>query len=146
MSDQSSSYAGSAADEALSSSSNNLHHNQASTSDLLDQVAKHLTTTLHETLTSLTLDRCIAVQSQTSGSLHAAQMTLQEVNARTVAQLPAVKADFVKGIALAAQIKQDLQALQARIRKCQDKARAQMPVEFHLAMDELAEPEPDDDD
>jgi hypothetical protein len=101
--------------------------------------------TLHETLSSLTLDRCIAVQSQSSGTLHAAQVRLQEVNARAVEALPNMEADFVKGTALAAQVKQDLQALQARIRKCQDRAKTQMPVEYHTARDELARDVDDDD-
>lgn len=73
-----------------------------------------------EALQSDKLDRCIALQSQSSGMVNARMTELKKLNEIASTELSAMKQDLADGTVLARQIKYDLQQLQTRIRKCQE--------------------------
>ena len=73
-----------------------------------------------DALQSDKLDRCIAQQSQSSGTVNARMTALRQLNETATRELQATKQELAEGIILAKKIKHDLQSLQNRIRRCQE--------------------------
>lgn len=96
-----------------------------------------LSSTIHEALASEKLDRCIALQSRTSGVLHAQSSALKDLNIQTERELANLKKEFADGIKLAKGIHADLKDIQRRIEACEQLAKKKFPVEYHNSRDRL---------
>lgn len=130
-----------------STSSSSLYAESASSeAESSLRLSTYLSTVIHDALSSEKLDRCIALQSQTSGMLHSQCKSLSELNNTAGIELAAVKKDFEEGMQLAKGIKADLQDLHRRIQACQALARKKIPVEWHNVRDGLISSAGNDDD
>lgn len=113
-SSQSSSYAGSGQEEDSHISP-------------IDALPKYIEETILDSLTSDRFDRCIAIQSQSSGLLNAQLTSLEDLNKIAQNDLKHVQRDLSEGQSIARKLQKDLTDLQRRIKKCQELARQKFP-------------------
>ena len=131
-----------------SSSTSSLYAGSASISTASNQITtlpSYLSSTIHEALDSEKLDRCIALQAQTSGMLNSECQILSDLHTTARETLALLKNDFAEGIRLAQTMKKDLVDLQKRIRDCETKAKRKIPVEWHTCRDSLNDADEEDD-
>ncbi len=132
MSDTSSSYAGSATSIARSEQDHDLSHFLA-------------TSFLDPALTN-SLDRIIALQSQTSGLLNAQSTSLSLLLQESSLALDALKGELGDGAKLAREVGRELGDLTKRIDVCRREAERRYPVEYHAAKEHVLTSETRDDE
>lgn len=122
----SSSYAGSAADEA-------------SDENDVDLVAL-LTERLSSAFDPIPLDRSLAVQAQTSGMLNSKTRELMALQEETAARLAQTKRSFIEGMRVAKEVKADLDYVHKRVINLQKKTQQKYPVEYMMARERIPPP------
>ncbi|KAF8423240.1 hypothetical protein EV426DRAFT_534259 [Tirmania nivea] len=122
----SSSYAGSAADEA-------------SDENEIDLVAL-LTERLSSAFDPIPLDRSLAVQTQTSGMLNSKTRELMALQEEAAARLAQTKRSFMEGMRVAKEVKADLDYVHKRVMNLQKKTQQKYPVEYMMARDRIPPP------
>ncbi|KAK3683853.1 hypothetical protein B0T22DRAFT_263718 [Podospora appendiculata] len=86
-----------------------------------------------DTFNPLPLDKCTAVQAQTSGLLNAKQHELLELQAKTQARLAKTRARFAKGLEDAREVRADLEWTQKKVTSLKAKASKKHPKEYSKA-------------
>lgn len=99
-------------------------------SDMETPFPTYLASSLLDALSSDKLDRCIAIQSQSSGRLHAQHTSLATLNQVALDEMAKLKQDFAQGFKVAKSLTADLNDLQRRIIACQALTRAKLPSEW----------------
>ncbi|KAI5789751.1 hypothetical protein DFH27DRAFT_592293 [Peziza echinospora] len=122
----SSSYAGSAADEA-------------SDENEIDLIAL-LTEKLSSAFDPLPLDRSLAVQAQTSGLLNSKTRELIALQEEAAARLAQTKRSFLEGMKVAKEVKADLEYVHKRVINLQKKTQQKYPVEYAMARERIPPP------
>ncbi|KAF8476156.1 hypothetical protein BDZ91DRAFT_208543 [Kalaharituber pfeilii] len=122
----SSSYAGSAADEAS------------------DENEIDLITLLTEKLSSafdpIPLDRSLAIQAQTSGMLNSKTRELIALQEEAAARLAQTKRSFMEGMRIAKEVKADLECVHKRVINLQMMTQQKYPVEYAKARERIPPP------
>lgn len=126
-----------------SSSSNYAGSASSSVESASTSLATSLATSLLESLSTEKLDRCIAIQSQASGKLHAQSSSLEYLKDSVAKELHALKYDFSQGSKIAATLTANLHDLQKRIKAIQDLVSAKSPAEWEATRHRFLE---DDED
>jgi len=124
----SSSYAGSAADE--------YEDGGMATDDLVSV----LTDRLISAFDPIPLDRSLAVQAQTSGLMNSKNRELMELQALAAKRLSSTRANFLDGMRVAKQVKNDLEWLQKKTDSLKAKAEQRYPVEYNMARERYPGP------
>ncbi|KAF3917579.1 hypothetical protein AA313_de0203763 [Arthrobotrys entomopaga] len=125
----SSSYAGSAADEF------DVDGGMA-TEDLVGVLTERLVAAFDP----IPLDRSLVVQAQTSGMLNAKNRELMELQALAAKRLTETRANFLDGMRVAKQVKNDLEWLQKKTDALKVKAEQRYPVEYNMARERYPGP------
>ncbi|KAK3321117.1 hypothetical protein B0T19DRAFT_258918 [Cercophora scortea] len=86
-----------------------------------------------DTFNPLPLDKCTAVQAQTSGLLNAKQHELLELQAKAQARLAKTRARFAKGLEDAREVRADLEWTQKKVTSLKAKASKKHPKEYSKA-------------
>ncbi|KAL1877589.1 hypothetical protein VTK73DRAFT_8498 [Phialemonium thermophilum] len=94
-----------------------------------------------ETFNPLPLDRCMAVQAQTSGHLNATQRDLLELQAKAQARLEKCRARFAKGLEDAREVHADLEWTQKKVSSLKSKASKKHSKEYKKARARYPSPE-----
>ncbi|KAK4213037.1 hypothetical protein QBC37DRAFT_182031 [Rhypophila decipiens] len=86
-----------------------------------------------ETFDPIPLDKCTAVQAQTSGLLNAKQRELLELQAKAQARLAKTRARFAQGLEDAREVRADLEWTQKKVSSLKAKASKKHPKEYSKA-------------
>ncbi|KAM7204809.1 putative conserved domain containing protein [Rhypophila sp. PSN 637] len=86
-----------------------------------------------ETFDPIPLDKCTAVQAQTSGLLNAKQRELLELQAKAQARLAKTRARFAQGLEDAREVRADLEWTQKKVSSLKAKASKKHPKEYGKA-------------
>ncbi|KAK3941722.1 hypothetical protein QBC46DRAFT_91585 [Diplogelasinospora grovesii] len=86
-----------------------------------------------DTFNPLPLDKCMAVQAQTSGHLNAKQRELMELQAKAQARLAKTRARFAQGLEDAREVHNDLEWTQKKVTSLKSKASKKHSKEYTKA-------------
>ncbi|TPX08884.1 uncharacterized protein E0L32_009702 [Thyridium curvatum] len=94
-----------------------------------------------ETFDPQQLDRCVALQAQTSGHLNAKQRELLELQKKAQARLAKSRARFAEGMQDARQVRADLEWTQKKVSSLKGKASKKHSKEYSKARERYPSPD-----